>query len=138
MNKPFVLDTQLSTTSFFVHDFKVAQCRLMDNAYYPWLLLIPRVPDAIELIDLPLQMQHDFLDELNEAARVLRSIVVCDKLNIATLGNYVRQLHIHVIARTTSDRAWPKPVWGGEQIAYATDAREWLILKLRETLSTSL
>ncbi len=131
MNKPFVLDTQLAATSFFVHDFKIAQCRLMDNAYYPWLLLIPRIPNAVELIDLPLDVQHDFLHELNKAARALRSSVVCDKLNIAALGNYVKQLHVHVIARTQKDRAWPNLVWGGEQMPYTIDARTDLMTRLK-------
>jgi diadenosine tetraphosphate (Ap4A) HIT family hydrolase len=51
-------------------------------------------------------------DTIDIGARALKEITKCDKLNIAALGNVVPQLHVHVIARRSSDVAWPRPVWG--------------------------
>jgi diadenosine tetraphosphate (Ap4A) HIT family hydrolase len=82
------------------------------DANYPWLLLAPRRPDAVEIIDLDEVEQAQLMTEVSRAARALKDVTKCDKLNIAALGNVVPQLHVHVIARRTGDAAWPRPVWG--------------------------
>ena len=93
-------------------DLALARVLLANDANYPWLILVPRKPGLVELIDLEENEQVQLLGEIANAARVLKSITKCDKLNIATLGNQVPQLHVHVIARRHNDPAWPKPVWG--------------------------
>lgn len=84
----------------------------MDDATYPWLILVPRITDATEWIDLAPANQHRLLDEVALAGDALRKLHAPEKLNIAALGNVVSQLHVHVVARFKHDAAWPKPVWG--------------------------
>ena len=97
--------------------------------------LMPREPDLVELIDLEENAQIQLLGEIAAAARALKSITECDKLNIAALGNQVPQLHVHVIARRHSDAAWPKPVWSAAPpSAYSPTVRDGLIGALRRAL----
>ena len=84
----------------------------MDGANYPWLVLVPRVAGARELIDLEAAQRRQLMDETDLAARLLRDVFRPFKLNVAALGNLVPQLHVHVIARYEGDPAWPAPVWG--------------------------
>ncbi len=84
----------------------------MDDARYPWLVLVPRVEGAVEILDLSEADQLRLYDEVRHCARVLQTHTDAEKLNIAALGNVVSQLHVHVIARFRDDDAWPKPVWG--------------------------
>ena len=96
---------------------------------------MPRRPGLIELIELEENAQVQLLSEVAAAARALKSITECDKLNIAALGNQVAQLHVHVIARRHSDAAWPKPVWGAAvPTAYSPMIRDGLIGALRRAL----
>ena len=108
----FNLDSRLAADSIFVADLPMSQLRLMDDARFPWLVLVPRLDDAVEWTDLDDQRQAELLSEINRAASLLRTIAPCDKLNIGALGNIVRQLHVHVVARQVGDAAWPGPVWG--------------------------
>src|ERR1700689_4233994 len=85
---------------------------VIKDAHYPWLLLVPRRHEAVEIIDLDEVEQAQLMTEMARVARALKEITKCDKLNIAALGNLVPQLHIHVIARRSGDAAWPRPVWG--------------------------
>lgn len=118
----FALDPQLEADTHRIGDLDFTRVLLMDDARFPWVILVPRVPNARELIDLTLDDQHRLLHEIDRAARALHAIANPDKLNIAMLGNVVAQLHVHVIARFTSDDAWPKPVWGiGARRAYDAD-----------------
>ena len=113
MPLPFdALDPRLAADSVFVADLPLCQLRLMSDATYPWLLLVPRREGMAEIIDLPPPDRLRLMDEVGEASIALREITACDKLNVAALGNMVRQLHVHVIARFTTDPAWPGPVWG--------------------------
>src|SRR6185436_17111838 len=106
----------------------LSQLRLMDDLRFPWLVLVPRIEGASEWLDLEPPEQRLLLEELNAAAQTLRRWAPCDKLNIGALGNIVRQLHVHLVARREGDAAWPGPVWGAGsmQRATATEARERL------------
>jgi diadenosine tetraphosphate (Ap4A) HIT family hydrolase len=84
----------------------------MNDERFPWLLLIPRRRDKEEVLDLTDADQQQLWDEIRRVARTLESVFAPDKLNIAALGNQVRQLHVHIIARFQDDAAWPQPVWG--------------------------
>ena len=108
------LHPRLAQDTVPVGDLPLARVLLTDDANYPWLILVPRLPGLVELIDLEETAQVQLLGEIAATARVLKSITQCDKLNIAALGNQVPQLHVHVIARRHSDPAWPKQVWGVE------------------------
>lgn len=84
----------------------------MNDARFPWLVLVPRHAGLVEITDLPANEQALLWQEVNDAAAALRTVAPCDKLNLGALGNIVRQLHVHVIARHEGDDAWPGPVWG--------------------------
>ena len=108
----FELDDRLAADSHPLCRFELCDVRLMDDANYPWLILVPRIADARDLIDLDDTQRHRLSDETDRAARLLRDAFRPRKLNVAALGNVVAQLHVHVIARFESDAAWPAPVWG--------------------------
>ena len=111
-HKDWSLDPELARGTVVLGDLPLSRVLLADDANYPWLILVPRRLGITEIIDLEENEQVQLLGEIASAARVLKSITECEKLNIAALGNVVAQLHVHVIARSHSDAAWPKPVWG--------------------------
>ncbi len=104
----------------------------MDNAAWPWLILVPRRPGLREIHDLAAADRTLLVEETAAASRVLQRLHAPDKLNVAAIGNIVEQLHVHVVARRKDDPAWPNPVWGsglGER--YAPDARDDAAARLR-------
>ncbi len=108
----FKLDRVLEADSILVSKLGLCQLRLMNDRRWPWLLLIPQRPEAEEIYHLTPLDQTLLTFETCETARALKQVTGCTKINIAALGNQVRQLHFHVIARKTDDAAWPGPVWG--------------------------
>ncbi len=133
--KQWSLHPQLAQDTVPLGDLALSRVLLANDANYPWLILVPRLPALVEIIDLEAAAQVQLLGEIDAAARALKSAGPCDKLNIAALGNQVAQLHVHVIARRTTDAAWPKPVWGATPPApYDPAARDKLIAALRRGL----
>ena len=129
------LHPQLAQDTVPVGDLALSRVLLANDANFSWAILVPRRPGLVELIDLEENAQIQLLGEIAAAARALKSITECEKLNIAALGNQVPQLHIHVIARRHSDAAWPKPVWGAAApAAYIPAVRDGLIGALRRAL----
>jgi len=129
------LHPQLAVDTVPVGDLPLSRVLLANDANYPWLILVPRQAGLVELIDLEENAQVRLLGEIAAAARALRSVTECEKLNIAALGNQVPQLHVHVIARRHSDAAWPKPVWGAAPPrAYVPTIRDGFIGALRRAL----
>ena len=114
MNRPrdWHLHPQLADDTHPVASWPLCELRLMDDANHPWLILVPRVVEAVELIDLSNAQQAELMREIGVASRVLQAVFKPHKLNVAALGNLVPQLHVHVIARFQDDIAWPRPVWG--------------------------
>ena len=131
----WTLDPRLAQDSIALGDLPLSRVLLMDDANYPWLILVPRRPDLVELIDLDDSGQATLMVEIARTARALKDITACDKLNVAALGNTVRQLHVHVIARRAGDAAGPRPVWGTVPARpYAGAQREQLASSLRDAL----
>jgi diadenosine tetraphosphate (Ap4A) HIT family hydrolase len=129
------LDPQLAADTVPVGDLTLTRVLLANDAHYPWLILVPRMPGLTEITDLDPNEQVQLLGEIDAAARVLKSVTEYEKLNIAALGNMVAQLHVHVIGRCHGDAAWPKPVWGAAPpSAYITAVRNGLIGALRRGL----
>lgn len=108
----YELHPQLAADTHPLASFALCDLRLMDDANYPWLVLVPRIGGARELVDLDAAQRHLLTDEIDQASRALREVFRPFKLNVAALGNLVPQLHVHVIARFEDDPAWPAPVWG--------------------------
>ncbi|PDT67357.1 HIT domain-containing protein [Bradyrhizobium ottawaense] len=106
------LHSRLKEDTIDIGDLPLSKVLVIKDAHYPWLLLVPRRADAVEIIDLDEVQQAQLMTEISRVSRALKEITRCDKLNVAALGNLVPQLHVHIIARRTSDAAWPRPVWG--------------------------
>ncbi|MCW5690308.1 MAG: HIT domain-containing protein [Pseudolabrys sp.] len=135
MSDAFSLHPQLAADTVPVGDLALCRVLLSNDANYPWLILVPRRPDIVELLDLTAADRATLSAEIDASARALKAAVPCDKLNVAALGNMVPQLHVHVIARRRSDAAWPKPVWGAAPAtAYEPAARDALVTALQHQL----
>lgn len=111
MTTQFVLDPRLEESSVPVAYWPLAQLRLKDDARFHWLLLIPRRAGVVELTDLDEADYAQLTAEILAATRLVQEVARPDKTNVATLGNVVTQMHVHVVARFRSDPAWPDPVW---------------------------
>lgn len=133
---PWSLHPQLDADSLALADLPLCRVQLANDANYPWLILVPRRFSATEIIDLDAADRARLMVEIDMTARALRATVPCDKLNIAALGNMVPQLHVHIIARRTTDPAWPRPVWGAVAArAYDPPALSALVAALRGYLT---
>jgi diadenosine tetraphosphate (Ap4A) HIT family hydrolase len=131
----FSLHPQLAADTTPVGDLPLTRVLLMNDANYPWLILVPRLPGVSEIIGLEENAQVQLTAEIARVSTALRALTACDKLNVAALGNVVPQLHVHVIARRRDDAAWPKPVWGVRPAKpYEDAARDRLIDDLRRAL----
>lgn len=108
----FTLDSRLQQDTLCLGDYPLCRLLLMNDAQYPWFILVPRREDVSELFQLDAAEQAQLWRETTALAEVLKDCFAADKMNVATLGNVVSQLHMHVIVRRRDDAAWPAPVWG--------------------------
>jgi diadenosine tetraphosphate (Ap4A) HIT family hydrolase len=132
---PWELHLQLARDTVNIGDLPLSRVLVVNEANWPWLLLVPRRMGVSEIIDLDEVEQAQLWTEIARAGRALKEVTACDKLNIAALGNVVPQLHVHVIARRDGDAAWPKPVWGAAPpLAYDKAELEYFIQTLRKKL----
>jgi len=132
----FVLDPRLAADTHLVTSLPLCDVLLMNDARYPWLILVPRHAGLVEITDLDTDAQATLWQEVNRASAALRALVPCDKLNLGALGNIVRQLHVHLVARCEGDAAWPGTIWGhGKAEMYEPIARDHMIDDLRKTLA---
>ncbi len=116
----YELHHQLKQDTFYLGHFKLCDVLLMNDARYPWVILVPRRENITEVFQLSDADQHLLSTESANVAKQLSSLVAADKMNIAALGNIVSQLHIHHVARYQTDEAWPAPIWGtGSAVIYS-------------------
>ncbi|MBI3561740.1 MAG: HIT domain-containing protein [Gammaproteobacteria bacterium] len=108
----FALDPQLAQDSFVIGDFTLCRLLLMNDSQYPWCILVPKRDGLREVYQLAATDRHLLVTESCLLAETMQHVLHADKINIAALGNVVPQLHLHHIARFTTDIAWPAPVWG--------------------------
>ena len=132
----FILHDKLAEDTFEVLTLKISRLLLMNDARYPWLILVPQVCDMRDLHNLSPDEYLAVTNEITRVLEVLESITKAHKMNVGALGNMVPQLHIHIIARQTNDAAWPGPVWGvGEAQPYSQDDADTLIQQIASKLS---
>ena len=132
----WTLHPQLERDTVPIGDLALCRALLINDANYPWLLLVPRRAGVVEIIDLTGADQVQLTAEIAQASKAIKAMTGCEKINVAALGNVVPQLHVHVIARGRSDPAWPKPVWGAvPPIAYSELALRSVLADLRERLA---
>ena len=129
------LHPKLSELTTQVGDLPLSRVLLENDSNYPWLILVPRMAGVSEIIDLDPNEQVQLLGEIDAASRALKAVATFDKLNVAALGNMVKQLHVHVIGRSATDATWPKPVWGlAPPVPYEPAAHAKLVEALRREL----
>ena len=130
------LDPLLERDTVAIGDMPLSRALLIKDATYPWLLLVPRRHLAAEITDLDMIEQAQLMSEIAHASSTLKALTGCDKINVAALGNVVPQLHVHVIARSRSDAAWPRPVWNAVPPRnYDSGGLEKLLASLRQRLT---
>lgn len=108
---PFSLHPSLENDTLLIGDLPLCRVLLMNNAHFPWLILVPRRAGLRELFELKPDDYKTVMNEVRGVAEKFATFCRADKINIAALGNMVPQLHIHIIARFATDPAWPNPVW---------------------------
>tara|TARA_E500000081_G_C6107988_1_gene341107 strand:+ start:96 stop:506 length:411 start_codon:yes stop_codon:yes gene_type:complete len=129
----FKLDSRLHNDTFFVCDLSLCRVLLMNDSQFPWLILVPMKNDIAEIIDLSEEEQITLLKESALASKAMQSLFSPLKLNVAALGNVVRQLHVHHVARFENDCSWPKPVWGNQPaVAYNTNDAQALVKSVKQ------
>ncbi len=132
----FELDPRLEADTWPVIDWPLCRVLLMNDAHYPWLILVPRVAGLVNLHDLDASQAAVLTGESRRASRVLAQVTGAEKTNVAMLGNLVPQFHVHVIARFESDHAWPGPVWGAAPaLPYGEQALQARVVEMRSALS---
>ena len=108
----FALDERLARDTLVVGDLPLSRVLLMNDARWPWLILVPRRAGAVELTNLDAVDRARLIEEAARAALFLKAYAEADKINVGALGNVVRQFHLHIVARAIGDVGWPGPVWG--------------------------
>ncbi len=131
----FSLHPQLEKDTIFIGKLNLSNILLMNDSRYPWIILVPRIENAVDITDLTTENRLELIEEINQVATAIKQHYQPDRLNIAMLGNIVPQLHCHIIARFKTDFAWAKPVWGiGDANPYTTIEKEKTIKLLRKIL----
>jgi len=138
VNKNFELDMQLTAESETILDLTLSQVLLHNNSLFPWVILVPRRPKLIEIIDLEPKERTLLMEEISLVSDVMMKIFSPDKLNVAALGNIVPQLHIHIIARYKSDPAWPNPVFGRDIKKYDKMDQQKIIETIKNEITRQL
>jgi len=112
----FVLNERLAAGGFEVCRIRGCRLLLKNEANFPWFILVPEVPNGVEdLHQLDADTFHQVTSAIREVSEFVSTHFSPEKLNVACIGNIVRQMHIHVVARNTDDAAWPGVVWACDQ-----------------------
>lgn len=132
----FALDPGLTRSAIAFLELPLSTVLLKDDARWPWLLLVPRIPGAGDMTDLDDVASVQLAREIARAARAIKAEDGVERTNVGALGNIVPQLHVHVVGRRAGDAAWPGPVWGVEgRIARPEAGRDALLSRLKTRLS---
>lgn len=127
----FDIHPRLKADCHVIARLDLSHLLLMNNALLPWFILVPET-DAVELHDLSRENHARLTDEIRQVSQFVEATFELEKLNVAAIGNIVRQMHIHIIGRRTDDFAWPGPVWGRSEREDYTEAK---VVELKETFA---
>jgi diadenosine tetraphosphate (Ap4A) HIT family hydrolase len=131
----FRLHERLASDTTLVCELGLSRVLLMNDARFPWLILVPQHAGASEVFDLAEKDRTELMNEIARCSKALKTVSGAAKINVGALGNLVPQLHVHVVARNPGDAAWPGPVWGhGKPEPYDTAQRDPLVAKIRVAL----
>ena len=139
MPELFELDPRIAAGSVPLAETNLCLVRLMNDSRYPWVLLVPRRPAVTEIFDLSLPDRHALVDLASAIAARMAETFDAEKMNVGSLGNRVRQFHLHIVVRRSDDPAWPDAVWNGTApVPYERDALDLLVDRLRGVLPLRL
>ena len=134
----FDVHSQLLNDCAVIGDAPLCRVLLMNDARFPWLILVPRIEGLRDFHEVPTEYRSTLFDEIESASRAAQTLINADKINVAALGNQVPQLHVHVIGRLKNDVAWPGPVWGvGVAVPYQDDVRSKRIAFVSDAMGLS-
>lgn len=136
MTKEIPLDPRLAADTVAIGKLALCDVRLQDDARFPWLVLVPQRAGVTELFELSAADRAAAMEEIAQCGAALRAVTQCLKINVGALGNKIRQLHLHVVARNEGDAAWPGPVWNfGTRVPYGETEKADLIARLKSALA---
>ena len=122
-------------TSHYITDLKLCSVRLIDNAKFPWIILVPKRNKVTDITNLNSKDQITLIKEIVFCSNVMKKIFKTKKLNVEKIGNIVPQLHIHIIARKKTDSSWPLSVWVVKGKPYKKIKLKDLITKIGKGLN---
>jgi diadenosine tetraphosphate (Ap4A) HIT family hydrolase len=132
----FTLHHKLLEDTVEIIRLKLSRVLLMNDSSIPWLILVPERQGLQEVYELSIEDRCVLIEEIAAASEIIRQLYSPDKINIGALGNLVPQLHIHVIGRFRTDRAWPGPVWGaGKARPYAENELNAVAGRIKKAFS---
>ena len=126
INKNFI------KSSHYIKDLKLCSIRLIDNSKFPWIILIPKRKKISDITELNLKDRNLLMKEIVFSSKIMKKIFKTSKLNVEKIGNIVPQLHIHIIARSKNDSAWPLSVWVVKGKIYPKKNLKIIINKLKK------
>ena len=126
VNKSFIKNSHL------IADLKLCSIRLIDNAKFPWIILIPKRKNINDISELNSKDQMLLMKEIVHCSKLMKKIFKTKKLNVEKIGNIVPQLHIHIIARSTKDSTWPLSVWVAKGKPYSKELLKKIIDLLKK------
>ena len=118
--------------SHFISDLKLCSVRLIDNAKFPWIILIPKRKNITDISELIIKDQMLLMKEIVHCSKLMKKIFKTKKLNVEKIGNIVPQLHIHIIARNRKDSTWPLSVWVTKGKSYLKNSLQKIIYRLKK------
>jgi diadenosine tetraphosphate (Ap4A) HIT family hydrolase len=127
----YILSQKFAEQALFIGELPLCSVLLMNNSLYPWIILVPKRDDVFEINDLSPDERAQFMEDVAAASTVMKNTYWPDKINIASMGNNVPHLHMHVVARFKTDDIWPEPVWNKASKPYTEQSIEEAILVLR-------
>lgn len=134
----FTLHPRLEKGTYFIGKSGTCRILLKDNSAFPWLLIVPETNSDIEdLHELPADQFAEVVFLIRQVSQFMSDYFKREKLNVACIGNIVRQMHIHLVARSSDDPAWPDPVWG-HAAKSSYNAEEIIEICVRARLSLDL
>ena len=126
VSKSFLKDSHL------IAELKLCSIRLIDNAKFPWIILIPKRKNITDISELNSKDQMLLMKEIVHCSKLMKRIFKTKKLNVEKIGNVVPQLHIHIIARSKNDSSWPLSVWVVEKKNYSKKKIIVILQKLKK------
>ena len=126
VNKSFIKNSHL------IAELKLCSLRLIDNAKFPWIILIPKRKNITDISELNSKDQILLMNEIVHCSKLMKKIFKTKKLNVEKIGNIVPQLHIHIIARSTKDSTWPLSVWVTKGKPYSKESLKKIVDLLKK------